>query len=276
MEDLKGEGFKIITGSYDWVAKMMINHQKEPLNNKELRQALAYAVDRQALVGTTLRGHGIPARPGLVPPDNEWYNAGLNGSYPVDPAKIEELLAGLGYVKNGDYYEKGGRTLELELLVSSGGIGVPGAPRERVGEMIKSQLEQHGIKVNIRNLEAKTLDNRVAEWQFDLALNGHGGLGGDPEILNKVIIGKGFNSARYTRDEELNDVLKKQLAATDPAERLKLVGRIQEIHAEALPCLPLYYPTWYYAHSGQVNIYYTFQGVGSGVPIPLNKMSFMS
>ncbi len=275
VKDLKEEGFEVITGSYDWVAKMMINHQKEPLNNQELRQALAYAVDRQALVDTTLRGHGIPASPGLVPPDNEWYNAGLNDSYPVDPAKIEALLTGLGYVKNGDYYEKDGRTLELELLVSSSGIGVPGAPTERTGEMIKSQLEQHGIKINMRNLETKTLDNRVTEWQFDLALSGHGGLGGDPTILNKVIISKGFNSARYTRDEEFNDVLKKQLTVTDPTERLKLVGRAQEKHAETLPCLPLYHPTWYYAHNGQVNIYYTFQGVGSGVPIPLNKMSFV-
>lgn len=275
VEELKKEGLTILTGSHDWVAKMMINHQKEPLSSKELRQALAYAIDRQALVDTILRGHGLTASPGLVPADNEWYNVGLDGSYPVDPVKIEKLLTGLGYVKNGAYYEKDGRPLELELLVSGGGIGVPGAPRERVGEMIKSRLEQHGIKVNMRTLEAKTLDNRVAEWQFDLALSGHGGLGGDPEILNKVIIGQGFNSARYTRDEELNDVLKKQLAAIDPAERLKLVGRIQEIHAEALPCLPLYYPTWYYAHSGKVNLYYTFRGVGSGVPIPLNKMSFV-
>lgn len=273
VEDLKGEGFTIVTGSHDWAAKMMINHQKEPLNNKELRQALAYAVDRQALVDTVLRGHGLAASPGLVPPDNEWYNAGLDGSYRVNPEKVDELLTGLGYTKNGDFYAKDGQTLELELLVSGGGSA--GFPRERVGEIIKSQLEQQGIKVNMRSLEAKTLDNRVAEWQFDLALSGHGGLGGDPEILNKVIIGKGFNSARYTRDEELIDVLKKQLAATDPAVRLKLVGHIQEIHAEALPCLPLYYPTWYYAYSGQVNIYYTFRGVGSGVPIPLNKMSFV-
>ncbi|MCG8401486.1 MAG: ABC transporter substrate-binding protein [Firmicutes bacterium] len=272
-EDLNAEGFTILTGSHDWVAKLMLNHQKEPLSKKELRWALAYAVDRQALVDTVLRGHGIPAGPGLVPSDNEWYNAGLDGSYPTDPAKTEELLAGLGYTKNGDYYEKDGRTLELELLVSSGGSAT--FPRERVGEMIKSQLEQHGIKVNMRSLEAKTLDNRVAKWQFDMALSGHGGLGGDPKILNRVITGSGFNSARYTQDQELNQALQKQLAATDPDERLKLVGRIQEVHAEALPCLPLYHPTWYYAHSGKAHIYYTFRGVAIGVPIPMNKMSFV-
>lgn len=275
VENLKKEGFEIITGAHDWVAKMMINHHKEPLNNKELRQALAYAIDRRALVDITLRGHGIPGSPGLVPPDNEWYNTGLDGSYPVDPAKVGELLTRLGYVKNGDYYEKDGRVLELELLVSGGGTGTPGAPGERAGEMIKNQLEQQGIKVNMRSLEAKTLDNRVAEWRFDLALSGHGGLGGDPEILNKVITGGGFNSARYTGNDELNDVLKKQLAATDPAERRNLVARVQEIHAGELPCLPLYYPTWYYAHNGKVKLYFTLRGLGSGVPLPLNKMSFV-
>ncbi|MFZ5648927.1 MAG: ABC transporter substrate-binding protein [Bacillota bacterium] len=274
VKELENEGFKVLAGRHDWVAKLAINHQKEPLNSKEFRQALACAIDRRALVDTCLRGHGMAGSPGLIPPDSPWYNSALKDKYLYSPEKAVEILTGLGYVKNGGYFEKNGRVLELELLIS-GATGTPGAPGEREGEMIKGQLEKAGIKVNLRSLESKVLDSRVGEWKFDLALSGHGGLGGDPEALNRFISGQGFNSARYRNNGELNDILKQQTSVMDKQKRRELVGKIQEIYAGEIPALPLYYPTWYWANDGQVDLYYTVHGIGSGVPIPLNKMSFV-
>ncbi len=273
--ELEKEGFKILVGKHDWVAKLMINHQKEPFNKKEFRQALAYAVDRKALVDTCLRGHGIPGSPGFVPADSKWYNPVLDGKYPHSPEKAADLIKGLGYEKKGNYFEKNGQALEVELLISGKGTGVPGSPGEREGEMIKNHLEKLGIKVNMRGLESKTLDNRVAEWKFDIALTGHGGMGGDPETLNRMILGKSFNSARYQNNKDLNALLNQQMAAMDGEKRAELVKKIQELYAEEMPALPLYSPTWYWAHDGRVDLFYTFQGVANGVPIPLNKMAFV-
>ncbi|KJS64153.1 MAG: ABC transporter substrate-binding protein [Peptococcaceae bacterium BICA1-7] len=273
---LDEEGFFILAGKHDWVAKLMINHQREPLNKKEFRQALAFAIDRQALVGTCLRGHGLPGSPGLIPPDSPWYNAAVENQYPHSPERAALLIKGLGYEKKGNFFEKNGRALELELLVSGGGQGSPGAPGDREGEMIKGQLEKVGLKVSLRSLESKTLDSRVAEGQYDIALGGHGGLGGDPEMLNRMILDKGFNSARYQDSQELNLALKQQLTLMDRESRRELVGKVQEIYAREMPALPLYYPTWYWAHDGRAPLYYTLQGVGSGVPIPLNKMAFVN
>ncbi|MFZ5633524.1 MAG: ABC transporter substrate-binding protein [Bacillota bacterium] len=274
VRELENEGFKVLAGKHDWVAKLMFNHHKEPLSSKKFRQALACAIDRQALVDTCLRGHGTAASAGLVPPDSPWYNSGLQDKYRYNPEMAAKLLAGLGYVKNGGYFEKNGRVLELELLVR-GGAGAPGAPGEREGEMIKGQLEKAGIKINLRSLEPKTLDSRVGDWKFDLALIGHGGMGGDPAVLGRVISGQGFNSARYEDNRELSDFLKQQTSVMDKERRRELVGKIQEIYAEEIPAQPLYHPTWYWVHDGRVELYYTVQGVGSGVPIPLNKMSFV-
>ena len=271
---LKKEGFEILTGSHDWVAKLVLNHKKEPLNNRDFRQALAYAINRQDLVDTCLRGHGLIGSSGLIPSDSPWYNPKVE-KYSYNKSKAEELLSGLGYVKNDKYYQKDGKTLELELLFSAGGIGVPGAPGIRQAELLKEQLESIGIKINLRSLEAKTLDNMVVEWKFDLALSGHGGLGGDPEIMNKSISGKGFNSARYQLNEDLNKLLSKQLQELNSENRKALVNQIQEIYAQEMPCLTLYYPTWYWGSDNLVKLYYTKQGIGSGVPIPLNKMSFV-
>jgi len=107
-------------------------------------------------------------------------------------------------------------------------------------------------------------------------LSGHGGLGGDPAILNKVVLDqKSFNSARYDDDAKLNDILEEQLEEMNAAKRKELVDSAQELIAEDLPALPLYYTDSYWASNDKVGYYYTYGGVGSGVPIALNKMIFV-
>lgn len=272
--ELAEQELAVVTGSHDWMAKLMINHTREPLDSREFRQALVYAIDRTALVETCLRGHALPGSPGLLPPDHPWHEPGA-GIYSHDLGRAGEIIESLGYIKNtGGYYEKDGAVLELELLIS-GSPGPAGAPGEREGEMLQRQLAAAGIKVNLRSLEAKTLDNRVLEWQFDLALIGHGGVGGDPAVLARLITGPGFNSARYTAHEQLVELLERQGREMDLAERQRLVGEIQVLYAGEMPALPLYYPTWYWAHDGRADLFYTKGGIGTGVPIPLNKIAFV-
>jgi len=61
----------------------------------------------------------------------------------------------------------------------------------------------------------------------------------------------------------------------DTEKRKTLVFQIQEVYAEDLPALTLYYPKWYWAHDGTVSLFYTKDGLAFGVPIPLNRMSFV-
>ena len=266
-EDLKKDGFVVIQGSHDSITKIMVNHKKEPLSEARFRQALYYAIDRQALVDNALRGYGIMASPGLFSPDSDWYNPGVE-QYAYDPSRATELLAEMGYSKDGQYFSKDGQPLELEMLVTS--------VNERSGELIRQQLEKAGFKVSLRSVDAKTLDSLVSEWNFDLALNSHGGMGADPEILNRII-GEGytFNSARYSADSKLNDLLDREVSENDPEKRKDLVDEIQVIYAQDLPSLPLYYANSYWADDGKVDMYYTKQGIANGIPIALNKLCFV-
>jgi peptide/nickel transport system substrate-binding protein len=266
-DSLKSKGFVILNGSHDGITKIMINHKKKPFSDVRLRQALYYAIDRQALVDTALRGYGIIASPGLFAPDSEWYNPDVE-EYIYDPTKTDELLSELGYTKDGQYFSKDGRPLEMEMLVTS--------TSERAGELIKQYLEQAGFKIILRSVDSKTLDSLVGEWTFDLALNSHGGMGGDPEILNRII-GEGytFNSARYTEDRKLNDLLNQEVSEMNPVLRKELIDEVQKIYAQDLPALPLYYSDSYWAQSGKVNMYYTKQGIANGIPIAQNKLSFV-
>ena len=247
----------------------MVNHMKAPFSDPKFRQALYYAIDRQDLVDTGLRGYGLAGSPGLYASDNQWYNPDQE-QYSYDPARAGQLLEELGYEKKegSQYYTKISKPEAIELLVT--------AATERQGELIAKQLDSAGIKVNLRSVDSKTLDSLVGEWKFDLALSGHGGLGGDPAILNKVVLDrKSFNSARYDEDPELNELLESQVEEMGPAKRKELVDSAQEVMAQDLPALPLYYTDSYWASNDLVSYFYTYGGVGSGVPIALNKMIFV-
>ena len=86
---------------------------------------------------------------------------------------------------------------------------------------------------------------------------------------------KSFNSARYDDNTELNEILESQVEEMDQDKREELVDSAQEIISQDLPALPLYFTDTFWASNDKVSFYYTYGGVGSGVPIALNKMIFV-
>jgi peptide/nickel transport system substrate-binding protein len=152
---------------------------------------------------------------------------------------------------------------------------------DRDGEIIKKHLLAVGIKAELVNQEQTTADSRVKNWNFDLAVSGHGGLAGDPRILAEMIMSKygagSVNSAKYDACPELNQALEAQLVEMDPAKRKELVFKVQELFARELPAMPLYYPDSMAAYNPAkgVNWYYTKGGLCKGIPIPQNKMSLI-
>jgi peptide/nickel transport system substrate-binding protein len=265
VSEMEKAGLTVIAAPASWNAKLTINHQKEPLSSRQFRQALAYAIDRESLVQITQRGHALAGSPGIMPPTSDWYNPDTP-QYEYDLAKAGGLLEGLGYEMEDGYFTKDGKVLELELLAT--------AQFKEDGQFVKQQLEEAGIKIDFRTMEAKTVDAKVEAWDFDLSIYGHGGLY-EPSILKRVIMDKGFNSARYTSNETLNQLLEAQLSEMDAEKRRELVFQIQKIYAADLPALTLYYPKWYWAHDGTVELFYTMDGIASGIPVPLNRMSFV-
>jgi peptide/nickel transport system substrate-binding protein len=145
---------------------------------------------------------------------------------------------------------------------------------KEVGLFLKEQLERFGVQVDLRSLEAKTLDSKVLHWQFQLAISGHGGLY-EPSFLKRAILDEEFNSVRYPTNHELTQLVMAQLREMEAAKRKEIVFRIQELYAEDLPNLPLYYPNWYWAHNERLDLFHTRNGVAIGIPLPLNKLVFI-
>lgn len=261
MIDLLEDDFEILeVPAHWWNYKLMINHQKAPMSEKMFRQALARAIDRDELVDIAARGYGLAGSPGFVPPDNDWYNPEIDDLYPHDPAEAEELLDDLGY---------DGETIELLVRGND-------AEAERIGELIEADLEAVGIDVDLRTMDSKTVDSKVGDWDFDLAISGHGGVIGDPNFLAKNTIDmESFNSARYDENSDLTELLEEQMTETDEDDRQDLIDQAQVLYAEDVPALSLYYTESFVAHDGRVDLYYTYNGMALGIPIALNKLSFV-
>jgi len=270
----------VLKNQRGWNKKLMINHKKPPFSQKQFRKALAYAINQQEIVDKAHRGFGSPASYGLLSPDHEFYNPNIQG-YKPDLSKAREILESLGYTKGpGGFYGKDGETLQIELLASN--ISAAGeSSTDRDGEIIKKQLENAGIRVKLTNMEQATTDARVRKWDFDLSISGHGGLLGDATILNRMISPRykgSVNSARYGANKELLELFEAQELEMNEDKRKTLVWKIQEIHAEELPSIPLYYPTSMSAYNPEKGIqwYYTKGGIALGIPISQNKMSLVN
>jgi len=252
--------------------KLMFNHLEEPLADKEFRQALAYAIDKEDLVAKAQRGYGVKGNPGIYAPGNRWY-AGDAVQYDPNGQKVQELMTELGYElvasegRANPSWTKDGQEVKLNILCDSDLI--------RVAEVLQERLATAGFSLEIQSVEVKVRDTKILSWDFDLALNSHGGLGGDPEILSKFILVGDFNSARYDQNPHLVELIQKQKTIMDEDERKEMVQQIQKLYAEDVPVLTLYYPNSYWAHDGKIPLYYTSEGIAIGVPIPLNKLSFV-
>ena len=216
----------------------------------------------------TLRGHGQPGSPGLLPPDSYWYSAPPT-TYPFDPAASARLLTSLGYQLTSKGWERQEQVLELELL---------SGPRfSREAEYLKKAFQKIGVNVHLRQVDHSILDQRVKTQQFDLALSGHGGLGGDPKIIYDMSLGPLAAEflGGYQPSPKLAQLLRDQLHTLDEAKRRQLVAQIQEQLAQELPNLVLYYPTWYLGHDGRIPWFFTKGGIAKGIPIYFNKIALL-
>ncbi|MFO8165021.1 MAG: ABC transporter substrate-binding protein [Thermodesulfobacteriota bacterium] len=276
---LKEKGMVILKNARGWNKKLMINHKKPPFHAKRFRKALAHAINQQAMIDKAHRGLGSPASFGLLSPDHEFYNPNTP-TYDSDPDKARRILESLGYMKGTDgFYTKNGLPLEIEVLVSnitSAGESIA----DRDGEVIKRQLEAVGIRIDLVNMEQATTDGRIKRWDFDVAITGHGGLLGDARILNEMILPEvsgSVNSARFGVNKELIKLLENQISEMDLSKRKAIVFKIQEIYADEVPAISLYYPTSMAAYNPNKGIrwYYTQGGISLGIPIAQNKMSLI-
>jgi peptide/nickel transport system substrate-binding protein len=245
------EAYDVIDGPSFWVLQTIFNTQKPPFDDVELRRAVVHAVDRQQIVDQVTQGGAIVASLGILSPFTDWHNPDLP-AYEHDSERSRAMLE-----------EAGATDLSLRLITTAGFA--------REAELVQADLEAVGIQVEVQTGDYSTIDGLLREGNFDLAINGHGGIANPAMLETPTWPAETYDNAEY------DELYQQQAAAVDEEHRRELVWQLQEIIAWDLPVLTLYHPKMWtvYDASALDTWFYTQGGVGFGIPISMNKLIFL-
>ena len=209
-----------------------INLEDPILRKKEVRQALAYATDRESLVTYLLHGEARLAS-GILPP-NHWAYEDDVRKYGYDPSTAERLLDLAGYPRGAQ-----GMRMHLILKVSTQ------EQARLLGAAVQDQWKKIGVELELRPLELATLFADLAKGNFQLSYSIWVGANNDPDVFDLVFSSKrippnGSNRGHY-RNARVDELIAGIRAETDREKRRELCIEVQKIVAEDLPYIPLWY-----------------------------------
>lgn len=228
----KGGKLDVLTPPSARLDRFVFNVQKAPFNNKLVRQAVAYAIDREAIVKSVFLGKAVVSHsPG---PEGAFGYTGEYDVYKYNPEKAKELLKQAGH-PNG---------LSFKFHLAPGRYLLD----QNVAEAIRAQLKQVGIDMQIVQMEwgalSKLLEQPVEKNEFQAAFLGWRSINGDvdsaiSDMHSKYWRPNGNNNSFY-KNPVYDDLLEREQAEGDPAKRVQLLKEMQKVLMEDLPFIPLY------------------------------------
>jgi dipeptide transport system substrate-binding protein len=255
----KDSTLKLVNQSGLNVAYWAFNALKPPFDKKEVRQALAMSIDRDAILRDVYLGAGEKAS--TLIPRTMWAYDDQIPQTPFDPEKARQMLTAAG-VKT---------PLDIDLWYMP--VSRPYNPNgKRIGEMMQADLAKIGVNAKLQTYEWGEYRKRLAAGEHITGQYGWTGDNGDPDnffFLRGCPGGKPGNSnATKWCNAEFDDVLAKARVVTDQGERAKLYHRLQEIEHDETPELLIAHSTVYEAMRANVEGYkqsplgtHTFEGV---------------
>lgn len=262
-------GYRIIrTPIYNGGA-IYLNHKIHPFEMKEVRQAMAYAIDNVENAFITYADSGKPPVCMCGFSDNLtdlWLSDDVQSQlnpYDQDLAKAEELLTSVGFTRDSDgvWIDDEGNRMEYELKVAAEFADNAGS-----AENAANQLTEFGIKVEVRGINFQQMPIDVNEGNFQLALRGWGAGNPHPAFSYEIdltqynaafsgigsgsgAVGSVDNPGMYfdlnvstdvIGDVNLADLMQAAGVGGDIEPQKEAIGQLALAYNELLPQIPLY------------------------------------
>lgn len=220
--------------------------------NTKFRQAIAYAIDRDAIVKTVYSGRSEPEYGFVTRGNKKWFDPNTP-KYAHDPAKALELLKEIGIEKrNGDNFltDANGNKIEFVLNTNTGND-----MRQKMCLLIASDLEKIGIRVIFQPIEFNALNDKIDNTHdFECILISEGGPP-DPAASMNILKSSGFSHNWFPQQKtpstkweaRIDQLMDAQLKTLDFSERKKDFDEVQEILGEQQPEIWIVVPIYYAA-----------------------------
>ncbi|MEN3330202.1 MAG: peptide/nickel transport system substrate-binding protein [Acidobacteriota bacterium] len=229
---------KVFNGSN--VNLLTINTASPPLDNVKVRQAIAYAIDRENLIKNLLLGLGKIAH-SIIPEESWAYSPGQTYSY--NPARAKQLLDEAGFRDpDGD----GPRMrFDKPIVFKLSGSSIAG--RQYAG-VIQNSLKEVGIPVDIQTAEQNTFLDELKRGNFQISYSQWVGGNQDPIFYKDLFASSEIptetrsarNRSRYSNNE-IDALLNEAVNTYDHQKARELYVKIQEIVSRDVPVFPLWY-----------------------------------
>lgn len=218
------------------------NVERPPLNNVKVRQAIAYAIDRESIVRDLMLGQARIAH--SILPESSWaYDA--SQKYAFDPARAKQLLDEAGFTDpDGD-----GPRMRFGKPISFKITSGNSATSQYAG-VIQNSLKSVGVPVEIETLETNTLLPQLSNGQFEVMTLRWVGGNQDPVFLRDLFHSGEIptsartaarNRGRY-RNADFDRAIDAAMSTLDREKAKALYVQAQQILSRDLPMLPLWYP----------------------------------
>jgi peptide/nickel transport system substrate-binding protein len=216
---------------------MAPSHRSPLFQDKRVRQAIMYAWDRQAMINGFLAGFATPASSPLTPVLRNYFNPSVK-TYEFDRNRARQLLAEAGWTPGSDgILTKGGQRFRFTLLYPTVQYFEP------LAALIQQYLRAVGIEAVLEGRDFNTFVQGMVARRYE-ALLGWWIMPEDPDFFNYAhssAAERGFNLPMYN-NKSADELMEAGRKASTVAERERIYKRLQEVMADDLPYLQLWWP----------------------------------
>ncbi|WP_159821148.1 ABC transporter substrate-binding protein [Colwellia sp. 20A7] len=244
------------------------NVKKPPFDNKLVRQAVSYAINKQVLLDTVYKGKAVLAK--SILPNTSWAFDDSIPAHEFNPVLAKSLLDTAGFPQ--------GFTMDLWAMP----VQRPYNPNAiTMAKLIQADLNDIGIKVNIVSYEWNTFLNRLSLGEHQSFLLGWSADHPDPDnffspMLSCSASNTGSNTTFWC-NKKFDSILQSALQTTDLNQRKEYYSQAMRIIEEEIPLIPIAHSKRYQARNKEItgDILAAFGGINF-YHIDKNKKSALS
>jgi peptide/nickel transport system substrate-binding protein len=221
--------------SLGW-AHLQFNTERGPLGEPAVRQALAHAIDYEAIRNVVLQGQAVSADGSVLTPSLEFWDDDSISEWEFDPAKARQMLEDAGYADG----------LTLEMIYDQADPNIAGW-----AQLVRDTFAEAGVELKLAGLERNTYLARASERDFDIYAGSWAVMENPPTYLDLAFSTGGFINYGNVSDPELDKLIDSARTALSREEAKPFVQDAAQIIHDQVYDVVLYVETFNIAHSGE-------------------------